>query len=57
MLKLNGGCHVTLAANAGIKMDLARKLSAADTYISLDRDSPTPQWTQLKHDNPYVPRI
>jgi threonine dehydrogenase-like Zn-dependent dehydrogenase len=54
LLKLNGGCHVTLAANAGIKMELAQKLEAADEYIFLDRKHPEKQWEQIKTDNPYV---
>ena len=54
LLKLNGGCHVTLAANAGIKMELAQKLDAADEYIFLDRKTPEKQWEQIKSDNPYV---
>jgi D-arabinitol dehydrogenase (NADP+) len=40
LLKYNGGCHITLAANAGIKMELAQKLDVADEYIFLDRKSP-----------------
>jgi D-arabinitol dehydrogenase (NADP+) len=54
LLKLNGGCHVTLAANAGIKMELAQKLEAADEFIFLDRKHPEKQWEQIKSDNPYV---
>lgn len=30
MLKQNGGCNVVVAAPAGLKMDLAKKLNAAD---------------------------
>ncbi|KAJ4250187.1 hypothetical protein NW762_012002 [Fusarium torreyae] len=37
MLRQNGGCHVVLAAPAGIKMELARSLSAADEYVELAR--------------------
>jgi threonine dehydrogenase-like Zn-dependent dehydrogenase len=54
LLKQNGGCHVTLAANAGIKMELAQKLEAADEFIFLDRKTPEKQWAQIKTDNPYV---
>jgi D-arabinitol dehydrogenase (NADP+) len=53
LLKQNGGCHVTLAANAGIKMELAQKLEAADEFIFLDRKTPEKQWAQIKTDNPY----
>lgn len=34
-------------------MDIAKQLGAADEYIELDRQSPGPQWEQLKKDNPY----
>lgn len=54
LLKCNGGCHVTVAANAGIKMELAQKLDTADEYIFLDRKTPEKQWEQIKADNPYV---
>jgi len=53
LLKLNGASKVTLAANKGIKMDIARRLDAADEYIELDRQNPGPQWAKLKEDNPY----
>jgi threonine dehydrogenase-like Zn-dependent dehydrogenase len=33
LLKLNGASKVVLAANKGIKMDIARKIDAADEYI------------------------
>jgi len=53
LLKLNGAAKVVLAANKGTKMDLARKLNAADVYIDLDRQNPGPQWEQIKKDHPY----
>ena len=53
LLKLNGARKVTLAANKGIKTELAKKLDAADEYIELDRQNPEAQWAQLKKDNPY----
>ncbi|KAH9941175.1 chaperonin 10-like protein [Epithele typhae] len=43
LLKLNGAARVTIAANKGIKMDIAKKLNAGDE----------PQWDQLRKDNPY----
>ena len=45
---------MTIAANKGIKMDIARKVSAADHYLDLerDRDAAKKQWDQLKADNP-----
>jgi len=48
LLKLNGAQKVVLAANKGLKMDLARKLNAADVYIDLDRKDPDGQWAQIK---------
>lgn len=53
LLKLNGASRVVIAANKGIKMDIAKQLEAADEYIELDRQNPEPQWEKLKADNPY----
>ena len=53
LLKLNGAARVVIAANKGIKMDIAKQLNAGDEYIELDRQNPGPQWEQLKKDNPY----
>jgi len=53
LLKLNGATKVVLAANKGVKMDIAKQIHAADEYIELDRQNPEPQWQKLKDDNPY----
>jgi len=53
LLKLNGAFRVVIAANKGIKMDLAKDLDCGDEYIELDRQNPTAQWAKLKEDNPY----
>jgi hypothetical protein len=53
LLRQNGGCQVTIAAPKGLKMDLAKSLDAADTYIELSRESPEAQFQKLKADNPY----
>lgn len=53
LLRQNGGCQVTIAAPKGLKMDLAKQLDAADTYIELSRESPEAQFNQLKKENPY----
>jgi threonine dehydrogenase-like Zn-dependent dehydrogenase len=37
LLKLNGASRVVIAANKGIKMDIAKNLEAGDEYIELDR--------------------
>lgn len=53
LLRHNGGSHVVIAAPGGLKMDLARKLDAADDYIELSRENPQAQFEQLKKDHPY----
>lgn len=40
LLRHNGGSHVVIAAPEGLKMDLAKKLDAADEYIELSRINP-----------------
>jgi len=40
LLKLNGASKVVIAANAGIKMDIAKNLEAGDVYVELDRHVP-----------------
>ncbi|KAG9035499.1 N-terminal acetyltransferase A complex catalytic subunit ard1 [Tulasnella sp. JGI-2019a] len=52
LLKLNGAVRVVLAAPAGPKLDLAKKLNLADEYISLDRVNANAQWEELKQKNP-----
>ena len=37
LLKLNGASKVVIAANKGIKMDIAKDIEAGDVYIELDR--------------------
>lgn len=53
LLKLNGASRVVIAANKGIKMNIAKQLDAGDEYLELDRQDPGPQWEKLKQDNPY----
>ncbi|EJT99239.1 GroES-like protein [Dacryopinax primogenitus] len=53
LLKQNGAVKVVLAANKGMKMDIAKQINAADVYIELDRKEPEAQWEQLKKDHPY----
>jgi D-arabinitol dehydrogenase (NADP+) len=53
LLKQNGAHRVVIAANKGIKMDIAKQLEAADEYIELDRQAPEAQWKALKDNNPY----
>ncbi|KAJ3011708.1 hypothetical protein NUW54_g2080 [Trametes sanguinea] len=53
LLKLNGATRVVVAANKGIKVDIAKQLETADEYVELDREDPSPQWEELKKNNPY----
>lgn len=53
LLKLNGATRVVIAANKGIKTQIAKDLGAADEYFELDRDHPEEQWSQLKKENKY----
>ncbi|CAK7211688.1 hypothetical protein SCUCBS95973_001200 [Sporothrix curviconia] len=55
MLRENGGCRTVVAAPAGMKMDLARTLDAADEYVELPRDAAAAAATMqaLKDANPH----
>lgn len=53
LLKQNGAAKVVLAANKGMKMDIARQLEVADEYVELDRKDPEAQWAKLKEDYKY----
>ncbi|KAI5288505.1 hypothetical protein KEM52_001130 [Ascosphaera acerosa] len=53
MLRLNGGAKVTIAAPEGLKMQLARRLDAADEYVELSRKDSAPQLAALRRDHPY----
>jgi D-arabinitol dehydrogenase (NADP+) len=53
LLRHNGASHVVVAAPEGLKMDLAKKLDAADVYVELSRSNPEAQFEQIKKDNPY----
>ncbi|KAI0047734.1 GroES-like protein [Auriscalpium vulgare] len=53
LLKLNGASKVVIAANKGIKTDVAKQLGAGDEYIELDRQNPQAQWDKIKEEYPY----
>lgn len=55
MLRENGGCHTVIAAPAGIKMDLAISLGAADEYVEVPRDeqAAATAMAQIQANNPY----
>ncbi|KLO16102.1 NADP+-dependent D-mannitol dehydrogenase [Schizopora paradoxa] len=56
LLKLNGAARVTIAANAGPKMNLAKDLDCGDVYVELargDDKAQAVQWDDLRKANPY----
>ncbi len=53
LLRQNGCSQVTIAAPEGLKMNLAKSLDAADTYVELSRKDNKPQLDKLKADNPH----
>lgn len=53
MLRQNGCVRVVVAAPAGLKMEVAKKVGAGDEYIELSRQDASAQFAQLKADNPY----
>lgn len=53
LLKLNGAQRIVIAAPAGPKLDLGKKLCLADEYVALDRADARAQWDELKQRNPY----
>ncbi|KAI0032616.1 NADP+-dependent D-mannitol dehydrogenase [Vararia minispora EC-137] len=53
LLRLNGAARVVVAANKGIKTDLASRLGAGDEILALDRGDADAQWAKLKEVNPY----
>ncbi|KAL2821373.1 chaperonin 10-like protein [Aspergillus cavernicola] len=53
LLRLNGGCNVTICAPEGLKLELAKSLGAGDEYIGLSRQDPSAQFNKLKEENPY----
>ncbi|RMJ22714.1 Dehydrogenase [Aspergillus sp. HF37] len=53
LLRLNGGCHVVVAAPEGLKMDLAKSVGAGDEYVVLSRKNPSAQYEKIKKENPH----
>jgi D-arabinitol dehydrogenase (NADP+) len=52
LLKVNGASRVVIAANKGIKTQIAKDLDAGDEVVELIRENPEPQWEQLRKDYP-----
>lgn len=56
LLKKNGAMNVVIAANKGIKTEVAKQLDAGHKYVELDRESEEQadaQWEALKKEHPY----
>jgi len=56
LLKMNGAMNVVIAANKGIKTEVAKQLDAGHKYVELDRESEEradQQWEALKREHPY----
>lgn len=56
LLKLNGAAKVVIAANDGMKMDIAEKLNCGDEYVRLKRgggEDTEAQWKKIKEDYPH----
>jgi D-arabinitol dehydrogenase (NADP+) len=53
LLKLNGAARIVVAANKGVKTQIAGELGVADELVELDRAGADAQWTKLRDDNPY----
>lgn len=55
LLRQNGGCHTVIAAPAGLKMELAKSLDAADEYVELPREAnaAAARLGKVRAENPY----
>ncbi|KAJ3798865.1 chaperonin 10-like protein [Lentinula aff. detonsa] len=55
LLRLNGASRIVIAANRGIKTQIARQLEVADDYIEIDRDSEDQdsQWGSVQERYPH----
>ncbi|KAH7396097.1 L-threonine 3-dehydrogenase [Pyrenochaeta sp. MPI-SDFR-AT-0127] len=53
LIRLNGAAHLTIASKGGPKLDLAKELQIADSYITISDDQPHMEIEALKSANPY----
>jgi D-arabinitol dehydrogenase (NADP+) len=49
---LNGWSYITIASNAGLKIDLARSYNFVDEVVAVDRVKPEEQWSMLRAAHP-----
>ncbi|KAF1848120.1 L-threonine 3-dehydrogenase [Cucurbitaria berberidis CBS 394.84] len=53
LIRMNGAAHLTIASKGGPKLDLAKELGIADSYITISDDQPHMEMQALKSANPY----
>ncbi|CAN9079305.1 unnamed protein product [Alternaria alternata] len=53
LIKMNGAAHLTIASKAGPKLDLARELDIADSYVTISDENPSDDMAALQTNNPY----
>ncbi|CAG5159497.1 uncharacterized protein ALTATR162_LOCUS5612 [Alternaria atra] len=53
LIKINGAAHLTIASKPGPKLELARELGIADSYVTISDDNPGADMTTLETNNPY----
>lgn len=53
LLRQNGGCSLTIASRGGPKLDLAKKLQVADSYVCLSETDPEKQLEALGKRHPH----
>ncbi|KAH7079662.1 L-threonine 3-dehydrogenase [Paraphoma chrysanthemicola] len=53
LVGLNGGAHLTIASKGGPKLDQARKMRIADTYIEISESQPHIEMETLATANPH----
>lgn len=55
LLRQNGGCRTVIAAPAGLKLELAKSINAADEFVEMPRDTQeaAAQMEELRAQNPY----
>jgi len=53
LIRMNGAAHLTIASKPGPKLQLAKELGIADTYITISDDTTQNDMGALKTNNPY----
>ncbi|PNS20316.1 D-arabinitol dehydrogenase 1 [Sphaceloma murrayae] len=53
LLRLNGVAHLTIASKAGPKLDLAKKMGIADTFVCISDTDPQADMNNILKQNPH----